>query len=92
MEQCIQLVAAKFVKQNLDWFLLTDSISKEAAGLLHEQINELIKSIGVHSLDICAGFGVPKNAIFAPIYTGYQDYYKSEVTNGEHYQYNRPKF
>jgi len=92
LEHCIQLVAAKYVKHHLDWFLLTDNISKEAAGLLHEQINELIKSIGVHSLDICEGFGVPKNAIYAPIYTGYQDYYKSDVTNGEHYQYNRAKF
>jgi hypothetical protein len=92
LEQCILLVAAKFVKNNLDWFLLNNIISREAALLVHGQINELIKKIGVHSMDICEGFGVPKNVIFAPIYHGYQEYYKSDITNGEHYQFGRPKF
>lgn len=87
------MVAAKFVKTNLDWYLLNKIISVEAALILNDQINDQIKSIGNHSLDICEGFGVPKNVVFAPIYTGYQEYYKSDITNGEHYdQHGRPKF
>jgi hypothetical protein len=92
LEQCNLLVAAKFVKNNLDWYLLNNIVSKEAALLLHGQVNELIKAVGLYSLDICEGFGLPKNAIYAPIYTGIEEYYKSDITNGEHYLTMRPKF
>jgi hypothetical protein len=81
------------VKKNLSWFLLNDAISHKAAQKLPEQINTVIKAVATHSMEICEGFGIPKHIVHAPIYTGYEKYYKSDVTNGEHYDVVlRPKF
>ena len=89
----ILLFAALIVKKHLSWYLLHKHISYEAASKLDKQINDLIKAIGINSLDICESFGIPSHVVFAPIYSGYQEYYKSEVTNGEHYDIKmRPKF
>ena len=77
--------AASYVKKNLDWFILNNSISNEAALNLAEQINVKIKDIAINSLKICEAFNIPKHIIYAPIYTGYKEYYDIDTTNGEHY-------
>lgn len=44
-------------------------------------------------MEICRGFGIPDHVVFAPIYTGYENYYKVDQTGGEHYDViMRPKF
>lgn len=87
------LHAALVVNKNLAWFLINNLISNNAAVNLSNQINSLIKTISIYSLDLCEGFGIPKHLIQAPIYTGYEDYYKVDYTNGEHYNIElRPKF
>jgi hypothetical protein len=87
----IKLVAAEFVKKHLDWFIINSLIQKDAAFKLSDQINNLIADLGKHSLDICESFGIPHHLIYAPIYTGYKEYYKVDKTQGEHYNL-RPKF
>jgi acyl-CoA oxidase len=87
------LYAATIVRKNLSWYLINDYISKEAANKLLTDINKLIANLGKISLDICEGFGLPKDLVSAPMYTGYQEYYKSDITGGEHYDVAlRPKF
>ena len=72
---------------------MNELISKEAAAKLEGQINNLIKSVAKYSIDICEGFGIPKHTIYAPIYTGYEEYYKVDYTGGEHHNVPlRPKF
>jgi hypothetical protein len=71
---------------------LNEVTNKEAANHLQYQIRDLIKSIGKYSLKICEGFGVPSHLIYAPIYTGYQEYYKVDKTDGEHYSLMNAKF
>jgi hypothetical protein len=87
----IKLVAGLFVKKNIDWFILNNLVNPSGAGMLNEQLNNLISELGKHSLEVCEGFGIPKHVIYAPIYTGYKEYYKIDKTQGEHYNY-RPKF
>jgi hypothetical protein len=87
----ILLVAALFVKQHLDWFILNQLVHRDAAFKLADQINCTISEIGKHSYDVCEGFGIPKHTVYAPIYTGYKEYYKVDKTQGEHYNL-RPKF
>ncbi len=87
----ILIEAALFVKKNLDWYILNRTISIEAALCLADQINQKIKNIAEHSLDICEAFNIPKHVIYAPIYTGYKDYYNVNKTDGEHY-YLKAKF
>ena len=65
-------------------------INSDAAKLLDKQINNLIGELSVHSLTICEAFGIPKHLLTAPIYTGYQEYYKRDITQGEHNY--KPKF
>lgn len=68
-------------------------ISNEAAAKFAEQYNNLIKKVGKLALKICEGFGIPDHLVKAPIYTGYQEYYTVDATNGEHYDVKmRPKF
>jgi hypothetical protein len=89
----ILLYSALIVKKNLSWYLMNNFISREAGSKLEGQINELIKAVANHASDLCEGFGIPKHSIYAPIYTGYEDYYKVDITNGEHHNIpNRPKF
>lgn len=76
----------------MDWYLINEYVKKEAALHLQHQIKELVKNIGKHSLKICEGFGIPEHIVYAPIYTGYQEYYKVDKTGGEHYQFMKPKF
>jgi hypothetical protein len=93
LDNILLLFAAIYVKKNLSWFLLNDGISANAAKKLPEQVNHLIKAIAKHSMEICEGFGIPKHTVHAPIYTGYEKYYKSDITGGEHYDVPlRPKF
>jgi len=92
LEKCPLLEAALFVKKKMDWFLLHDYVSKEAANDLNVQVNNLIKEISKFSFEICQGFNVPEHVVFAPIYTGYQEYYKVDKTDGEHHDLPRPKF
>ena len=81
------------VRKNLAWYLINHHISHEAANKLDNQINDVIKDIGKNSLEICESFGIPSHVVFAPIYSGYQEYYKSDITNGEHYDVKmKPKF
>lgn len=75
----------------MDWYLLKGYVAHEVAKHFDTQINDLIKSIGTHSLEICESFGIPKHVVYAPIYTGYKEYYSGEKTGGEHYNY-KPKF
>lgn len=70
---------------------MNNYVNVDAAKLLVHQIDDIIKTLGNQSLNICEAFGVPKSSIYAPIYTGYQEYYKSDVTQGEHYNL-KPKF
>lgn len=85
--------AALVVNRNLAWFLMNNLISSDASLKLETQINHLIKIISTYSLDLCEGFGIPKHSVHAPIYTGYEEYYKVDYTNGEHYNISlRPKF
>jgi hypothetical protein len=68
-------------------------ISVKAAEKIPSEINNLIRELGPHSLELCKGFGIPEHMVKAPIYTGYQEYYKTDKTNGEHYaNQKRPKF
>jgi acyl-CoA oxidase len=93
LNNIVLLYAANVVRKNLAWYLLHSYISNTAAGKLNDQINELIKHVGKHSMEICEAFGIPKELVYAPIYTGYEEYYKSDITNGEHYNVKmRPKF
>jgi hypothetical protein len=93
IDNIILLYAANLVKKHLAWYLMNQVISESAARNLHEQINNLIKKIGKFSLDICESFGIPRHLLTAPIYTGIEEYYKTDVTNGEHWNIKgRPKF
>jgi hypothetical protein len=92
LENCILLVAARFVNTHMDWYLLNNLILSETASHFQHQIDSLIKSIGKYSLNICEAFGIPQHVIYAPIYTGYQEYYKEDKTGGEHKINLRPKF
>lgn len=93
MTSVVTLYAALIVKKNLSWYLLNDLISQVAAKKLPQQINDLIKQVGKHSMEICEGFGIPEHTVHAPIYTGYEKYYQVDQTNGEHYDVQmRPKF
>ena len=65
-------------------------LSLSAGGKLHRQITDIIKKLSPHSLAICKAFGVPEQQISAPMYTGYQEYYKRDYTQGEHNF--KPKF
>jgi hypothetical protein len=87
----IKLVAALFVKKHLDWFILNNLVQINAGSKLSEQINNLIRDLGKESLNICEGFGIPHHSIYAPIYTGYKEYYQVDKTQGEHYNL-RSKF
>lgn len=91
MDNCIVLVAAKYVDSHLSWYIINKFVGLEAAKQLAFQINELVKVLGKHSLAICEGFNIPQHLVFAPIYTGYKEYYKSDITQGEHYNL-RAKF
>ena len=88
------LTGSKFVLKNLSWFLANKGISIEAALSLPTHVNNLIKILGNNSLEICENFGIPKDCIFAPIYTGYKKYYSTDFTEGEHYDLLnlKPKF
>jgi acyl-CoA oxidase len=89
----ILLYASTIVRKNLSWYLINDNISNQAAVNLLKDINRLIAELGKISLDICEGFGLPKDLVIAPMYTGYQKYYNSDITEGEHYDVKlRPKF
>lgn len=94
MRDCVLLTASKFVNKHLSWFLTNGAISTEAASALPKQLNGLIRVLGNQSLELCENLGVPRSLIFAPIYTGYQNYYKSDFTQGEHYDLLnlKPKF
>jgi len=92
LEKCPLLEAALYVKKKLDWFLINEYVSKEAANDLNSNISSLIKEIGKHSFEICQGFNIPEHVVFSPIYTGYQEYYKVPQTGGEHHDLPRPKF
>ncbi len=84
------LFALKSVMRHLGWYLLNGVMSKSAGSKISVQINDTIKKLSPHSLTICHAFGVPKQQLIAPMYTGYQEYYKSDKTQGEHYY--KPKF
>lgn len=92
MEKCPLLEAALFVKKKMDWFLVNEYVSREAASDLSIQINTLIKEIANFSFEICQGFNIPEHVVYAPIYTGYQEYYKVAQTGGEHHDLPRAKF
>lgn len=93
MDNVILLYAAMIVRKNSSWFLMNDLISKEASHKLEKQINNLIKAVSKYSMEICESFGIPKHSIYAPIYTGYEEYYKVDITDGEHHDIPlRPKF
>lgn len=93
LEKILLLTAATIVKKNLSWYLMNKLISMEAGSKLPAQINNLIKEIGSSSLELCESFGIPGHVILAPIYNGYKEYYKADITNGEHYDVTmRPKF
>jgi hypothetical protein len=83
--------AASFIKKHLDWYLMNNFISPEAANNLSSSLNDEIKEVGAHSLEICEAFNIPKHIIYAPIYTGYRQYYIVDKTNGEHWDL-KPKF
>ncbi len=85
------LFALKSVMRHMSWYLMDGVLSKSAGSKLSEQINDTIKKLAPHSLTICHAFGVPKQLLKAPMYTGYQEYYKSDYTNGEHNNF-KPKF
>ncbi len=59
---------------------------------LQYQIDDLIRSLGIYSLKICEGFGIPEHVVHAPIYTGYQKYYSVDKTDGEHTDVNMKDF
>jgi hypothetical protein len=87
------LFAAQVVKKHLAWYLINDHVGRDAALKFDSQTSELIKNLGNNSLEICEGFGIPNHVVHAPIYTGYQEYYKVDQTGGEHYNVKmRPKF
>ncbi len=90
LEACVKLTAARYVNSHMDWFVMHDVIGKEAGKALSLEIDGLIKEIGKYSLEICEGFGIPKHMIHAPIYNGYQNYYKVDKTDGEHYERPNP--
>ncbi len=92
MEKCPLLEAELFVRKKIDWFLVNEYVSKEAASDLNVQVNSLIKEISKYSMEICQGFSIPEHVVYAPIYTGYQEYYKVPQTGGEHHDLPRPKF
>jgi hypothetical protein len=92
LEKCPLLEAALFVKKKMDWFLVNEYVSREAANDLSIQVNTLIKEISNFSFEICQGFNIPEHVVYAPIYTGYQEYYKVPQTGGEHHDLPRAKF
>lgn len=91
MDDCLLLEAARFVNKHLPWFIINKLVSVEAAKLLPSQINTVIKAVGKHTMSLCEAFNIPQHTVYAPIYTGYKEYYKADKTQGEHYNL-RPKF
>lgn len=84
--------AALFCRKKMDWFLVNGYVCKEATIDLNENINKIIKEISPHSFELCQGYGVPEHCLWAPIYTGYQEYYNVDKTGGEHHNLARAKF
>jgi acyl-CoA oxidase len=78
------IFAGKSVIKNLGWYLYSGALSTLAGTNLNKQINDVIAKVAPHSLEICNAFGVPEQQISAPMYTGYQEYYKRDYTKGEH--------
>jgi acyl-CoA oxidase len=78
--------SGKSVVKHLGWYLYSGALSVAAGSKLSRQINEIITKLSPHSLEIVNAFGVPEEQIKAPMYTGYQEYYKDDVKNGEHTQ------
>jgi hypothetical protein len=91
LEKLLLIEAASFIKNNLDWYLMNDFISNEAAQNLPNSLNEVIAEVGKYALQICEAFNIPKHMIYAPIYTGYREYYLVDKTDGEHWNL-KPKF
>lgn len=89
----MKLEAAKYVFKYLSYYLVQNAITKLAALALKNEIDDIIREIGKHSLEICEGFNIPHHLVKAPVYTGYKEYYSVDHTGGEHYnKINRPKF
>jgi len=92
LEKCCLLEAALYARKKMDWFLINGYVNKEASLDLNQNINKLIKEISPHSFELCQGYGVPEHTLWAPIYTGYQEYYNVDQTGGEHHNLQRAKF
>jgi hypothetical protein len=92
LEKCYLLEAALFTRRKMDWFVVHGYVCKEAALDLNQNINKLIKEISPHSFELCQGYGIPEHTLWAPIYTGYQEYYNVDQTGGEHHNLQRAKF
>ena len=82
--------AGKSVLRHLGWYMFNNIINPTAAGRLSREVNDVIKKLSPHSMTICNAFGLPEQQISAPMYTGYQTYYKRDYTQGEHNY--KPKF
>lgn len=80
------------VEKQLSFFLINKLISIEAAKSLKGEINQKIRELGANLMDLVKGFGVPEHMVHAPIFTGYQKYYQSEISDGEHFTRLRAKF
>ena len=92
MEKCYLLEAAIYARKKSDWFLINNYVCKEALIDLDMNINKLIKELSKHSFELCQGYGIPENTLWAPIYTGYQEYYNVDKTGGEHHNLARAKY
>lgn len=91
-KEMLLLEASAYIKLHLDWFLINGYISHIIGSSLEKYFNDKIKLLSYYAEDICFGFNIPKDSLIAPIYTGYQEYYSVDKTNGEHYSRQRPKF
>lgn len=84
------VVAGKSVLKNLGWYISNNLINAKAAKLMPQTINDAIKRLSPHSMKICDAFGIPKERLSAPMYTGYLKYYEKDYSQGEHNF--KPKF
>ena len=79
--------------KHLGWYLHNKIINLSAGRILAFQVNDVIKKLSPQAILICNAFGIPEHQLLEPIYTGYQDYYRNDFTNGEHHEKHfKPKF
>lgn len=70
------------IKEDTQFFLINNFISKNKFKEINTKINQLNKSLGKKSLDLVDSFGIPEWMIHAPMANNWEEYNKHQ-NNGE---------